>query len=192
METKSVWKIGCSIGVFVVAFLVLFPVFAPLRIHDLGSLKQLTTALLIYADDVDGYHPPDVMRTIGNSADSVKRHQAEILPYHKQPALWLRSTVAQVSPEAARIGMDGRLSAFCTVGDFWFDGKLPNSDQVRTRLDLDFKGPNVPLYRENIWRSPKAEGALTAGHEDGLVVSFTDGHAKFVKLSEFVAKTKVL
>ena len=162
------------------------------RSMQMSDLRQIVTANLIYAADANDYLPADVLRTQGGNVAMAERYKAAIDPYLKSQALWVSRYEQNRIEESPRIGMDGHVSSFCTVGDFWFDHKLSGESTIRAKTPNPEIDTKIPFLRDNIYADPADRKRELNERSDRLFIAFIDGRVKAVPQAEFIAKAKVL
>ena len=193
---KSAANIIAAIVVVAVLVAILMPVNTgqPVasRTVRMSNLKQITLANLLYASDANDYLPTDALRTDASDTSMAERCKSALAPYLKNPALWVYRYEQEPIGTSPRIGMDGHVSNFCTVGDFWFDHRVPGSNSMRARVATGRLDKTIPFLRDNIYADPADRKRELHDGADRLLIAYADGHVKAVPQAEFILKAKVL
>lgn len=213
MTRKAFTLIELLVVIAIIAILaaILFPVFAQAKnaakkTQSISNLKQIGTSTLLYSADYDDTYPmsayfgapenPDPRPVIHSVYDTVqpymKNKQIFLSPADAQKQNWknrlnaINLTIPAQGVEfasyAPNLGLFGEnlcsapVAALRKFSQTFSQSSLPDTVNTIAFFDGYIKSLATGLNYNNFMGIPR--------HQDGLVINFADGHAKYFKWSQ--------
>jgi prepilin-type N-terminal cleavage/methylation domain-containing protein/prepilin-type processing-associated H-X9-DG protein len=184
------------IAIIAILAAILFPVFARARekarqTSCLSNMKQLGLGLMMYAEDFDEMLPgwraqghcdtDDVFIWKHVIYPYVNNHQIYICPSSRWTSF---NTCGNYHPAANAMHLPSSYGMNCVLGRGLPQGSCPLSKILRPAEVIALGEANHNLFRPLHHDDPNDHSCGTnwpAVHNDGLNVTYTDGHAKWSK-----------
>ena len=185
------------IAIIAILAAILFPVFSQVRekarqTSCLSNLRQLSVAVLSYAQDYDGVLPPHHYAPCFNWADHlvqpyIKNDQIVLCPSTKAPSYGYNMDYLNYRP-LARVLSPAETVMICDVKQVFAPGGGYAWVRNVRRPSLFGNPPQKPPNDEDpypVSGDPDYSARPRGLHLGGANVAFVDGHAKWLKTEQF-------
>ena len=179
----SFWQILAIFSIIAILAFIFIPVYthegyASTKVVCRSNLKQIITATSIYALDSNDLVPPEFSF---DSSDHQERFMAAILPYMKQPALFL-CPKEQADKHLTTEGQEGLAGKMDYVHCLFLRGAIPDFSQGKRLLNIaTIQNPEtIPFLRDPIRGYGKSKNGDVVGffspHGASFKIAYLDGH----------------